>query len=308
MKDLKNKLTERLRRKKLRRRNAKAWERDKIAPFVERLLTRTEVAETSSPERLAEVAFDLYRRERKSIRRVKKETAKSHVSAQFEHFLSEVQGGHSPISGADGITIIDAYNKFLGHAGTFNDAGMTVGTHFGISSSFAHKGRLLYNAVKVFRPRTLLEVGTAYGMSTAFLLSACERYRNDAHLHTIEPMEPQFSLACQFLETTFPGRVDCHKGTSDSRIPAIVDLVESVDLVFHDAAHDGSIYVSDFEKILPSLDTGSILLLDDIRWYDKRIVSSDPGCYSGWRDIVSRREVACAAEIGPDIGVAVIGR
>lgn len=293
--------------KKAKQRNAAVQELMRLTPFVNRLLAAESIEQQNNPARLSELAFSLYSRQKKNVEYVKDSGSDQALRQRFSRLVDEIKSGFSPFTGQDGIEIIAAANHFLGLSQEIDsDPGMDVGSHFHIASSFASKGRLLYNAVKVFRPSTMLEVGTAYGMSARFMMSAAERYTPGSSLHTIEASEPQFSLARNSLNQRFGDNVHCYNGLSTDMIPSIRESAGRIDLVFHDGAHDGDIYEADFAALLPVLGAGSIIIFDDIRWFDKRIVANDPGCYRGWRAIVEHAEVSCAVEIDGSVGIALI--
>lgn len=293
--------------KKGKQRNAAVQELMRLTPMVSEILAAQPIEVQNNPAQLSEIAFNLYRRHKKNAVYIKDGTCDHVLRKRFNHFVDEISAGFSPFTGRDGIEILAAANHFLGIAQEIDsDSGMDVGSHFRIASSFASKGGLLYNAMKAFRPSTMLEVGTAYGMSARFMLQAAERYNPAATLDTIEAGEPQFSLAEASLTDRFAGHIECHKGLSSKLIPKICESMTSLDFVFHDGAHDGRIYESDFAAMLPVLRAGSVVIFDDIRWFDKRIVASDPGCHRGWRAIVERSEISCAVEINGGVGVALI--
>jgi|AntDeeMinimDraft_5_1070356.scaffolds.fasta_scaffold16143_1 predicted O-methyltransferase YrrM len=280
----------------------------KLMPFLQNLFALQNIKDNSNPAQLSKLAFSLYQRHREEVVQVKNTPVGTAPDSRFQRLVRELQSGMSPLSSRDGIEILDASSKFLAMPQEIDSSGLDVGSHFQMSSSFSKKGRILYNAARIFRPKTMLEVGTAYGMSARFLLLAGERYAHDCTLHTIEAAEPQFSLAKNALDARFHEKVQCHQGLSTDIIPEFVAHGSTIDLVFHDGAHDGEIYQQDFQNLLPALRPGSLLVFDDIRWFDKRIVSADPKCYLGWQKIVESPAVCCAVEVGKDLGVALIGR
>ncbi|MES1951264.1 putative O-methyltransferase [Salinisphaera sp. S4-8] len=295
-------------RRRIKTRRTRAEDIAVLRPFVDQLLQTMAIAEQNNPAQLSHIAFELFLRQKQDVTRVKAESIEPRHERRFERFLAEVKNGHSPLTGADAIDVLHACNYFLGLDDAFDDQGLDISSHFRMSSSFSTKGRMLYSAVKILRPGAIVEIGTAYGMSAGFLLSAARRFAPDAVLHTIEAGEPQFTLAQESLLSRHGDRVRCYKGLSMDVLPEVADNAPAVDLVFHDGAHDGQIFQSDFAALLPSLQPGAVMVFDDIRWFDKHVTSQDPGCYSGWTAITQRPEIALAAEIGSNVGVAMIGR
>jgi predicted O-methyltransferase YrrM len=183
------------------------------------------------------------------------------------------------------------------------DSAADVGKHFDISSSFGWKGRILSEIVRFMRPSNCLEFGTAYGMSSLFILGASK----EAHLTTVEAMEPQFSIASQILQERYGDRVRCEFGLTDNVLPHVLPSMGGVDFLFHDAGHSFENYTSDFAAVLPHFRPGAVLLLDDIRWSDSRFYDGDPRCYEGWMEIVHHPRVRRAVEIDRTLGLALLG-
>jgi predicted O-methyltransferase YrrM len=174
-----------------------------------------------------------------------------------------------------------------------------VGLHFRRSSSFGHKGRLLTALVRLMRSQRCIEVGTAYGMSALFILSA-----TSGQLDTIEVSEPQFSLAQATLKQEYPDRVTCHFGRSRD---VMAGFAHGIDFLFHDGGHSYEGYTGDFAAALPLLEPGAVVLFDDIRWEDFRIRDEPARTYEGWRAVVSHSRVLRAVEIDGGLGLMLLG-
>ena len=66
-----------------------------------------------------------------------------------------------------------------------------------------------------------MELGTVYGMSGLFILSALKALGDDRHLATLEGMEPQFSLASTTLRGRDGDMVLCHFGMTQDALPGL---------------------------------------------------------------------------------------
>lgn len=181
-----------------------------------------------------------------------------------------------------------------------------VGLNFALSSSFAPKGRLLSAAIRVLRPGRCLELGTAYGMSSLFILSQLEASAPEGELTTVEFFEPQFTLASRMLSERHAGRVDCRKLDVASGLPTLAESLAPIDFVFHDADHTGEGYLRDFRALEPHVAPGGVVLFDDIRWTHASV--DDPiGCHAGWLRVVAHPRVARAVEIDDNLGMLQLG-
>jgi predicted O-methyltransferase YrrM len=181
-----------------------------------------------------------------------------------------------------------------------------VGLHFSISSSFGRKGRLLSTIIRVCRSERCLELGTAYGMSTMFILEALKDNGAVGHIATLEGSEPQYSLASQVLKSRYGDMVSCHFGTTQETLAKTVRLMNGIDFLFHDAGHSREDYVRDFGAVCERLIPGSVVLIDDIRWEDPRFHTAPPRTYEGWIEVVAHPRVTRAVEIDGSLGLLLL--
>jgi predicted O-methyltransferase YrrM len=176
-----------------------------------------------------------------------------------------------------------------------------IRTHFEISSSFGKKGRILMSVVRILQAKQCLELGTAYGMASLFILEALKT-NDTCHLSTIEGWKDLFLLSSQMLETRYGNRVTCELGLTQDVLPSIVKSIQPLDFLFHDAGHSKEDYVRDFNMVLPILKPGSIAIIDDIRW------KGDPSTYEGWHEVLNHHRVRRAVEIdNGGMGLLLIG-
>lgn len=202
--------------------------------------------------------------------------------------------------------LADSYQTFLAPmqagASWIGDTAL----HFRWSSSLGAKGRIIATVVRIMQSRTCLEIGTAYGMSAAFILETLQALDRQGHLTTLEGSKSVFDLSSKILETRYGGRVTCHCGWTSDALPTVVQTLKDVDFVFHDAGHSRDDYVGDFAAILPSLKSGAVVLIDDIRWHDPTIAQEDPRCYDGWLELVNHPRVCQAVEINSEMGLLLL--
>jgi predicted O-methyltransferase YrrM len=283
----------------------RARETEELDHIISRVWDLVDVSGINNPDHHSSLAFDLFRKRPSVVEFVKDDGADDEALKRFRKMLGEIRAGHSPITVRDAVQILEMSNELIGSTEDHPQSGADVGWHFRVSSSFAAKGRLLYNAVRFFRPESILEIGTAYGMSTAFMLLALERYGQKGRLWTIEPEEPQYSIAKQVLTKRFKDSVDCLYGWSHEHIPRLCDANKTFDLIFHDNGHSGEAYIKDFERFSPNMRNGAIVIYDDIRWFDRSLVSEDPQCHRGWKAVVDDPRIRIAVEIDRNLGVAL---
>lgn len=178
--------------------------------------------------------------------------------------------------------------------------------HFRWSSSLGAKGRILATVVRIMQSETCLEIGTAYGMSAAFILEMLQAMGGNRHLTTLEGDSSVFNLSSHILNARYGELVTCHCGWAQHVLNAVVETLTDVDFVFHDAGHSRDDYVRDFMIILSVLKSGAVVLIDDIRWYDPTFSNEDPRCYDGWMELVSHPRVCQAVEINNEMGLLLL--
>ena len=179
--------------------------------------------------------------------------------------------------------------------------GGDVGTHFRLSSCPPTKGRMLATIARVMRCDRGLEIGTAYGLSAMFMLTALPE------LHTFEGNELPSSMARTALAALYPGRAHCHCSLSHEGIPRLGLKEGSIDFFFHDGIHTAEAYRRDFDLVLPYLAPGAVILFDDIRWEDPRLTKGPANTYAGWRAVADHPRVLRAIELDSVVGLALLG-
>lgn len=172
-----------------------------------------------------------------------------------------------------------------------------MGLHFRLSSSVGSNGRVLATIVRFMQSDRCLELGTAHGMSAAFILEALKRLGKNGHLTTVEGSEPLYAISSSVLKARYGEQVSCHLGWTQDVLEDVVRHLTEVDFLFHDAGHSKADYLRDFATVLPHLSHGAVVLIDDIRWNDPKIAREDPKCYEGWLELTDHRRVRQAVEI-----------
>jgi len=177
---------------------------------------------------------------------------------------------------------------------------------FARSASLGVKGRLLHSAVKAMQSEQIVELGTFWGMSALFMLEALGTAGPDAHLTTVEHNADFSRKASALIHSHFNGRATCIHGRTQDVVPDLARTMTGVDLMFHDAGHSGEAYVREFNAAEPFLAPGAVVLFDDIRWFDRSLVSTDPKCYDGWMEVTRHPRVRRAGEIDGYMGVVLL--
>jgi len=135
--------------------------------------------------------------------------------------------------------------------------------------SGAYQGRLLAIISKLIKPTSILEIGTYTGYSA---LCLAEGLTTKGKLITIDKNEELESFANKYFEkSTFKNQIVQHIGNALDIIPK---LTTKFDLVFIDA--DKSNYINYFNLIINKMNSGGVILSDNVLWSGKVIESIKP--------------------------------
>jgi len=128
-------------------------------------------------------------------------------------------------------------------------------------------GCACYVVARVLRPEVAVETGVAYGVTTAFLLSALER-NGAGVLHSVD-LPPLADREGRCVGALVPervrGRWHLHRGVSRRVLPRLVaGLASGVGLFVHDSLHTYWNVRDELKAITPKLAARSAVLVDDV--------------------------------------------
>jgi len=131
-----------------------------------------------------------------------------------------------------------------------------------IMLSGPYQGRVLSIISKLLSPKTILELGTFTGYST---LCLAEGLTLDGELHTIDINEELVDFQRMYFDKSEYGKqIFQHTGSALDIIPK---LDKTFDLVFIDA--DKPNYSNYFHLVIDKLNSGGIILSDNVLWHGK---------------------------------------
>lgn len=124
------------------------------------------------------------------------------------------------------------------------------------------QGRVLSMLSKLIRPKNILEIGTYTGYSA---LCLAEGLQPNGQLHTIDINEELHDLQRTYFDASNYGKqIIQYTGNALEIIPS---LSHNFDLVFIDA--DKRNYPNYMELLLPRLQSGAVILSDNVLWSGK---------------------------------------
>lgn len=131
------------------------------------------------------------------------------------------------------------------------------------------QGRFLSMIAKIINPKNILEIGTYTGYSA---LCLAEGLAADGELHTIDYNEELRDFQRKYFDRSeFGEKIIQHTGNALDIIPK---LNQTFDLIFIDA--DKENYCNYFHLVIDKLNSGGIILSDNVLWSGKVIEKLDP--------------------------------
>lgn len=130
------------------------------------------------------------------------------------------------------------------------------------------QGRFLSVLSKIIRPKKILEIGTYTGYAT---LCLAEGLAPNGIIDTLDKNEELLDFQRKYFNRSGYGdQINQHLGNAIDIIPK---LSSDYDLVFLDA--DKTNYINYFELIIPKMNSGGVILSDNVLWSGKVIKEAD---------------------------------
>ncbi len=131
------------------------------------------------------------------------------------------------------------------------------------------QGRLLSMISKLIQPKNILEIGTYTGYSA---LCMAEGMSTDGKLYTIDRNEELYDFQKKYFDkSSYKEQIQQYVGNALEIIPSID---QKFDLVFIDA--DKSNYVNYFHLIIEKMNSGGVILSDNVLWSGKVVEKLNP--------------------------------
>jgi predicted O-methyltransferase YrrM len=125
--------------------------------------------------------------------------------------------------------------------------------------------QLLFRIVHYYQPKTILELGTSLGISSAYMASA----NPAARIVSIEGASSVAELAKHHHKFLHVSNVEVRTGEFNDILPDALQQLRKVDLVFIDGNHRREPTIQYFRQLLPHTNAQSMLIFDDIHWSEE---------------------------------------
>lgn len=122
--------------------------------------------------------------------------------------------------------------------------------------------QLLFRMAHYYKPKTILELGTSFGITTSYLASG----NSEAAVHTVEGSATIAAIAAKTFEQTGIKNVRLSTGSFDEVLPQLLPAISPVDFAFIDGNHRKEPTFEYFTKLLNHSTPSTIFIFDDIHW------------------------------------------
>jgi predicted O-methyltransferase YrrM len=122
--------------------------------------------------------------------------------------------------------------------------------------------QLLYRMIKYYKPETILELGTSFGITSAYLASG----NDNAVLHTCEGSASIASIAKQNFAELKLSNIELTGGDFAKTLSPLLSKLKTIDFAFIDGNHRKEPTLNYFRQLLLHSTNSTILVFDDIHW------------------------------------------
>ncbi|KAA9039262.1 class I SAM-dependent methyltransferase [Ginsengibacter hankyongi] len=122
--------------------------------------------------------------------------------------------------------------------------------------------KLLYRIVNNYKPESIVELGTSFGITTCYIACA----NKDAEINTFEGSKQIAKIARQNFEQTGFRNINLTEGDFNKTFVAELRAIKKVDFAFIDGNHRRDATLDYFLSLLKKSSNTSIFIFDDIHW------------------------------------------
>jgi predicted O-methyltransferase YrrM len=145
--------------------------------------------------------------------------------------------------------------------------------------------QLIYRLAKNNQPKSIIELGTCLGITTAYLSKASP----GADVITIEGCPQTAKVAYQNFLDLHLRNIELQVGNFDELFPEVINQAGQLDFVYIDGNHRKDATLNYFNWCLPKVHEGSLLVFDDIYW--------SKGMKEAWEEIKLHPDVTVTIDL-----------
>ncbi len=152
--------------------------------------------------------------------------------------------------------------------------------------SSQNQSEWLFGLANYFKAKTIVELGTSVGVSTAYLAAASKT----SWVYTFEGNEELIEIATEGWQKLKIRNVEAVVGDIDIQLPKFLGALKTkIDLVYLDANHTYEATINYFNQLKPFLDSDSMVIVDDIHWSE--------GMEKAWFELKNDEQVSISIDL-----------
>ncbi len=153
------------------------------------------------------------------------------------------------------------------------------------SVSSERKCDILFKTIQLYKPNTMLELGTSLGVSAVYQALA----HTKGHLTTLEGCPNIARIATKNLMLAQVSNVTVKVGDFKDSLPKYLQTIDRLDYVFIDGHHAYQPTIDYFEQCLAKAHENSIFIFDDIYWSEEM--------QKAWSEIKNHEKVTLTIDV-----------
>ncbi len=211
-----------------------------------------------------------------------------------ERFRSDLENNHTTIIRKDfgaGNRQNQLRNLFGDTSGKvppalFHEKAEKVSTVAQRSLQRAKYCRLFYRMARYLNAKNILELGTSFGISTAYFAmgnpSAC--------IHTIEACPQTAAVAQRLFNQAGLSNIRQYTASFREALPSILNETKQFDIVYIDGDHSYRGVTEYFSLVSKHMAPDGVIIIDDIRWSQQM--------WKAWKHIINSHDVSLSVDLG----------
>lgn len=145
--------------------------------------------------------------------------------------------------------------------------------------------RIMHHLVKYHKSKNILEIGTSFGISTAYLAAANPL----AKIITLEGNPDSANIARTLFKELDLRSIDVRIGEFDGTLNKAISDFDTIDMAFLDGNHRKQATIDYFNLLKSKVEKNSVFVIDDIYW--------SKGMNEAWNEIINDDSIAFSIDL-----------
>jgi len=163
-------------------------------------------------------------------------------------------------------------------------------------SKSAFWATILFKIIRQLHPQSCVELGSCVGISGSYQASAMQ-LNGSGKVVTLEGSPEIANIASETFELLGIDNASVVVGPFHETLNGVLETSSPVDFFFNDGHHDHDAVIKYFNKAMPYLSDGAVIVFDDISW--------SAGMQQAWSEIEDDERVSASIDLNK-IGIAIV--